>query len=74
MDDMKLNIVFYWFCKNLWFYDNLVLCEVIKGSGCFFIVYILLFVIFDINIFVNRWNFLIECLEDLDYSLRSIGF
>lgn len=68
------RVGFYWFRKNFRFYDNFVLCEVIKGSSDFLVVYIFLFFIFDGNILVNRWNFLIECLEDLDSGLRSFGF
>ena len=73
MDDTKPNTALHWFRKNLRLHDNPALCEAIKGSGCLFTVYILPPVIPDTNISANRWNFLIECLEDLDHSLRSIG-
>ncbi|XP_068718955.1 uncharacterized protein [Montipora capricornis] len=73
MDDTKPNTALHWFRKNLRLHDNPALCEAIKGSACLFAVYILPPVIPDTNISANRWNFLIECLEDLDHSLRSIG-
>lgn len=63
----------HWFRKNLRLHDNPALCEAIKGSSDFLAVYILPPFIPDGNISANRWNFLIECLEDLDSGLRSLG-
>lgn len=63
----------HWFRKNLRLHDNPALCEAIKGSSSFLGVYILPPFIPDGNISANRWNFLIECLEDLDNGLKSLG-
>lgn len=63
----------HWFRKNLRLHDNPALCEAIKGSSDLLAVYILPPFIPDGNISANRWNFLIECLEDLDSGLKSLG-
>lgn len=67
------RMALHWFRKNLRLHDNPALCEAIKGSSDVLAVYILPPFIPDGNISANRWNFLIECLEDLDNSLRSLG-
>jgi len=73
MADEKQRTALHWFRKNLRLHDNPALCEAIKGSDDLLAVYILPPFIPDANISANRWNFLIECLEDLDRGLRSIG-
>ena len=67
------RLALHWFRKNLRLHDNPALCEAIKGSSDLLAVYILPPYIPDGNISANRWNFLIECLEDLDNGLRSLG-
>ena len=64
----------HWFRKDLRLHDNPSLIASIKNCSSFFPVYIL-----DMEacrrsrISANRWNFLCECLHDLDTQLRSIG-
>lgn len=73
MAEEKQRTALHWFRKNLRLHDNPALCEAIKGSQDLLAVYILPPFIPDANISANRWNFLIECLEDLDSGLRRIG-
>ena len=73
MDKENQSTSLHWFRKNLRLHDNPALCEAIKGSQDLLAVYILPPFIPDANISANRWNFLIECLEDLDSGLRSLG-
>lgn len=73
MEDKKPRTSLHWFRKNLRLHDNPALCEAIKESDDFLALYILPPSIPDGNISANRWNFLIECLEDLNRSLTSIG-
>lgn len=73
MAEEKPRKALHWFRKNLRLHDNPALCEAVKGSDDLFALYILPPFIPDPNISANRWNFLIECLEDLDNSLRGIG-
>jgi cryptochrome len=64
----------HWFRKDLRLHDNPSLLASIKSCSTFYPVYIL-----DIEacrrskISANRWNFLCECLQDLDSELRAIG-
>ena len=69
----KKPTALHWFRKNLRLHDNPALCEALKGCDNLFALYILPPFIPDANISANRWNFLIECLEDLDSSLKSLG-
>ena len=73
MEDKKPRTSLHWFRKNLRLHDNPALCEAIKESDDFLALYILPPSIPDGNISANRWNFLIECLEDLNRSLASVG-
>lgn len=72
-EEEQQRTALHWFRKNLRLHDNPALCEAIKGSTELLAVYILPPFIPDGNISANRWNFLIECLEDLDSGLRSLG-
>ena len=69
----KKPTALHWFRKNLRLHDNPALCEALKGCDTLYALYILPPFIPDANISANRWNFLIECLEDLDSSLKSLG-
>lgn len=73
MAEEKPRTALHWFRKNLRLHDNPALCEAVKGCHDVLAVYVLPPFIPDANISANRWKFLIECLEDLDTSLKSIG-
>lgn len=66
--------VMHWFRKDLRLHDNPALWEALPNSRAFYAVYI-----FDpVNIkaakvSANRWNFLLECLRDLDNNLKKCG-
>ena len=68
------HITMHWFRKDLRLHDNGALRAGLEGSRAFYGVYVL-----DVEglragkVSANRWNFLLECLEDLDKSLRKIG-
>lgn len=70
----KHRTAIHWFRKNLRLHDNPALCEALKGSDEVLALYILPpFLPAGGNISANRWSFLMECLEDLDKRLRSLG-
>ena len=62
------------FRKDLRLHDNPSLCSCLEGSTTFYPVYVL-----DTEaarkskISPNRWNFLLECLRDLDDQLAALG-
>ena len=62
----------HWFRKGLRLHDNQPLREAIQNSATFRAVFFL-----DkstvVSVSVNRWRFLLECLRDLDNSLRQLG-
>lgn len=66
--------VMYWFRKDLRFYDNFFLCEVLVNCRIFYVVYIIdLVSVRVVNVFVNRWKFFLDCLIDFDKSFRDCG-
>lgn len=65
--DERGYISVYLFRKDLRLYDNLIFRVCFEGSGTFYFVYVLdTKVVRESKIFFNRWNFLFECLRDLD--------
>ncbi|PFX23560.1 Cryptochrome-1 [Stylophora pistillata] len=64
----------HWFRKNLRLHDNPALREALNGSSEVLAVYILPpHIPTNGKISANQWNFLMECLEDLDRGLRCFG-
>ena len=68
------NNSMHWFRKDLRLHDNPALLEAIKGSRTFYGVY---FLHPDAaeksHMAANRWNFLLQCLHDLDASFTKCG-
>ncbi|CAG6021974.1 unnamed protein product [Menidia menidia] len=64
----------HWFRKGLRLHDNPALQEAIQGAGTVRCVYFLdPWFAGSSNVGVNRWRFLLQCLEDLDASLRKLN-
>ena len=62
------------FRKDLRLHDNPTLRSCLEGSGTFYPVYILdTEAARQSKISANRWNFLLECLHDLDSQLTRLG-
>ncbi|XP_032235657.2 cryptochrome-2 [Nematostella vectensis] len=68
------NNVIHWFRKDLRLHDNPALLDGLKNCRAFYGVYIL-----DPNnikaaiVSANMWNFLLQCLADLDNNLKKCG-
>uniref|UniRef100_A0A8B9HQE9 Cryptochrome-1 n=1 Tax=Astyanax mexicanus TaxID=7994 RepID=A0A8B9HQE9_ASTMX len=64
----------HWFRKGLRLHDNPSLRESIQGADTVRCVYILdPWFAGSSNVGINRWRFLLQCLEDLDASLRKLN-
>uniref|UniRef100_A0A8C5GN21 Cryptochrome-1-like n=1 Tax=Gouania willdenowi TaxID=441366 RepID=A0A8C5GN21_GOUWI len=64
----------HWFRKGLRLHDNPALEEAVLGAGTVRCVYFLdPWFAGSSNVGVNRWRFLLQCLEDLDASLRKLN-
>ena len=64
----------HWFRKDLRLHDNPSLCEALRNCRTFYAVYILDPVSAKAaSVSANRWKFLLDCLLDLDSSLRKCG-
>ncbi|XP_008281376.1 cryptochrome-1-like [Stegastes partitus] len=64
----------HWFRKGLRLHDNPALREAVRGAGTVRCVYFLdPWFAGSSNVGVNRWRFLLQCLEDLDASLRKLN-
>ena len=64
----------HWFRKDLRLHDNPSLCEALTNCRTFHAVYILDPVSARAaKVSANRWKFLVDCLRDLDKSLRECG-
>ena len=64
----------HWFRKGLRLHDNPSLRQAIAGSSTFRGVFFLDVDSFhQLNICANKWRFLLECLNDLDESLRKFN-
>ncbi|XP_024254674.1 cryptochrome-1b [Oncorhynchus tshawytscha] len=63
----------HWFRKGLRLHDNPSLKESIRGADTLRYVYILdPWFAGSSNVGISRWRFLLQCLEDLDASLRKL--
>ncbi|EPY87950.1 cryptochrome-1 [Camelus ferus] len=70
---MGVNAV-HWFRKGLRLHDNPALKECIQGADTIRCVYILdPWFAGSSNVGINRWRFLLQCLEDLDANLRKLN-
>ncbi|KAM7181945.1 cryptochrome-1 isoform 2-T4 [Macrochelys suwanniensis] len=70
---MGVNAV-HWFRKGLRLHDNPALRECIQGADSVRCVYILdPWFAGSSNVGINRWRFLLQCLEDLDANLRKLN-
>ncbi|XP_040554661.1 cryptochrome-1 isoform X3 [Gallus gallus] len=70
---MGVNAV-HWFRKGLRLHDNPALRECIRGADTVRCVYILdPWFAGSSNVGINRWRFLLQCLEDLDANLRKLN-
>lgn len=66
--------VIHWFRKDLRLHDNPALREALCGCRTFYGIYIIDPIgMKDAKVSANRCKFLIECLADLDNSLRACG-
>uniref|UniRef100_A0A667ZWP0 Cryptochrome circadian regulator 3b n=1 Tax=Myripristis murdjan TaxID=586833 RepID=A0A667ZWP0_9TELE len=64
----------HWFRKGLRLHDNPALLEALRGADTLRCVYFLdPWFAGSSNHGVNRWRFLLQCLEDLDASLRKLN-
>ncbi|XP_075875500.1 cryptochrome-1b [Nelusetta ayraudi] len=70
---MVVNTI-HWFRKGLRLHDNPALKDSIQGSDTLRCIYILdPWFAGSSNLGINRWRFLLQCLEDLDSSLRKLN-
>ncbi|XP_041084880.1 cryptochrome-1-like [Polyodon spathula] len=70
---MRPNSI-HWFRKGLRLHDNPALKEAVRGAGTVRCVYFLdPWFAGSSNLGLNRWRFLLQCLEDLDASLRKLN-
>ncbi|XP_067445312.1 cryptochrome-1b isoform X1 [Thunnus thynnus] len=69
--EMVVNTI-HWFRKGLRLHDNPSLRDSIPGADTLRCIYILdPWFAGSSNVGINRWRFLLHCLEDLDASLRK---
>ncbi|XP_026764725.1 cryptochrome-1-like [Galleria mellonella] len=64
----------HWFRKGLRLHDNPALREGLNGAITFRCVFIIdPWFASSSNVGINKWRFLLQCLEDLDNSLRKLN-
>ncbi|XP_050306950.1 cryptochrome-1-like isoform X2 [Anthonomus grandis grandis] len=64
----------HWFRKGLRLHDNPSLREGLQGATTFRCVFVLdPWFAGSSNVGINKWRFLLQCLEDLDRSLRKLN-
>ncbi|XP_066582661.1 cryptochrome-1 [Prorops nasuta] len=64
----------HWFRKGLRLHDNPSLREGLAGASTFRCVFVLdPWFAGSTNVGINKWRFLLQCLEDLDRSLRKLN-
>ncbi|XP_064636731.1 cryptochrome-1-like [Lineus longissimus] len=72
-DDMKPTSI-YWFRKALRLHDNPALLEAVKNCREMRPIFILdPWFVKNAHVGINRWRFLMQCLENLDVSLKKIN-
>jgi cryptochrome len=67
------KVAIHWFRKGLRLHDNPALLEACKSSSVVYPLFVLDPKFCQGQMNVNRHSFLLECLSDLDSSLRSVG-
>ncbi|KAL0978092.1 hypothetical protein UPYG_G00165780 [Umbra pygmaea] len=73
VSNMAKNTI-HWFRKGLRLHDNPALLEAVRDSDTVRCVYFLdPWFAGSSNLGVNRWRFLLQCLEDLDASLQQLN-
>lgn len=66
--------ILHWFRKGLRLHDNPALKEALKGADTYRCVYILdPWFAGSTQVGIAKWRFLLQCLEDLDASLRKLN-
>lgn len=66
--------IVHWFRKGLRLHDNPALKEGLKDAVTFRCVFIIdPWFASSSNVGINKWRFLLQCLEDLDSSLRKLN-
>lgn len=66
--------ILHWFRKGLRLHDNPALKEALEGANTYRCVYILdPWFAGSSQVGINKWRFLLECLEDLDAALRKLN-
>ncbi|CAH1982961.1 unnamed protein product [Acanthoscelides obtectus] len=64
----------HWFRKGLRLHDNPSLREGLKDAKTFRCIFVLdPWFAGSSNVGINKWRFLLQCLEDLDHSLRKMN-
>ncbi|XP_014255348.1 cryptochrome-1-like isoform X2 [Cimex lectularius] len=64
----------HWFRKGLRLHDNPSLRQALKGAKTFRCIFILdPWFAGASNVGINKWRFLLQCLEDIDRSLRNLN-
>ncbi|XP_058800543.1 cryptochrome-1 isoform X2 [Phymastichus coffea] len=64
----------HWFRKGLRLHDNPSLRDGLAGASTFRCVFVLdPWFAGSTNVSINKWRFLLQCLEDLDRSLRKLN-
>ncbi|KAK9722255.1 FAD binding domain of DNA photolyase [Popillia japonica] len=64
----------HWFRKGLRLHDNPALREGLRGAKTFRCVFVLdPWFAGSSNVGINKWRFLLQCLEDLDRNLRKLN-
>ncbi|XP_013416713.1 cryptochrome-1 [Lingula anatina] len=73
MTSTQKNVI-HWFRKGLRLHDNPALVEALEGAVTFRCVYILdPWFAGSTQVGINKWRFLLQCLEDVDASLRKLN-
>uniref|UniRef100_A0A182ISA3 Photolyase/cryptochrome alpha/beta domain-containing protein n=1 Tax=Anopheles atroparvus TaxID=41427 RepID=A0A182ISA3_ANOAO len=64
----------HWFRKGLRLHDNPALKEGLRGATTFRCVFIIdPWFVGSSNVGINKWRFLLQCLDDLDRNLRKLN-
>ncbi|XP_039765493.1 cryptochrome-1-like isoform X1 [Pararge aegeria] len=66
--------IVHWFRKGLRLHDNPALREALVGATTFRCIFIIdPWFASSSNVGINKWRFLLQCLEDLDNSLKELN-
>ncbi|XP_044750690.1 cryptochrome-1 [Coccinella septempunctata] len=74
MASIKDKHTVHWFRKGLRFHDNPAMLEGLKNSKTFRCVFVLdPWFAGSSNVGINKWRFLLQCLDDLDNNLKNLN-